>query len=260
LARLWVNWGQRYPVRSSAVAIAIAITLWWGFGLLLWLSDRKEPSTTEKQDSHVNQPRDDAARSATTAPPHVSPSPNVPTWPTVHDHFASDFAESKEFGAIWGSGMNIELPNQTTLTAEARLHWAFTSRAKFMSFYIPRTDYTYFAAQAVAEECWRILKEIENARFTARDPAEPIPYDSADLQFTGQVFLYYEGNLSLEQLASLKQEFNAHNLYPNSVGRRMLQRVTFRPRPRRRPNANNTKPTFYHTSSAVASTTQTTLC
>ena len=89
-----------------------------------------------------------------------------------------------------------------------QLIWDFDGKTEFIAVFIPRTTDAFIAAKGIALGYQNIIDQLnERIRASVSAPGESAKTDSTDLTFSGRVFIYYEGELSLQQMAALEQMF-----------------------------------------------------
>jgi hypothetical protein len=120
---------------------------------------------------------------------------------TLREYFDTDF----KFDLSVHYPMSARAVDSTsTVEFLPRLHFAFDANAKYVSYYIPETKDLF-------EICEYLLKNIDIA-LTLGDGVEvhggrigqKEMHRGADLPFTGRVFLYHAGDLTIEQKSALR--------------------------------------------------------
>jgi hypothetical protein len=138
----------------------------------------------------------------------------------LHKLFMSDFEGPGSLRIGVGTEMERHWPDgRKEKLGELKLYDDFGTNSKFLAAYFPlRTD-LYELCRDFATKCRDYIAGLEqNVETKSKDPAEPFWQNSKDLQFTGRVYVYYEGNFTVRQLADLEDVYNKQNLSPQFRG------------------------------------------
>jgi hypothetical protein len=134
---------------------------------------------------------------------------------SVLDLFKSDFP-----GLMQGTNTNGFKIFDKTGNLDVGVNVAFSkyldfqSGTKFYSAYFPAEQprVTYDAIAFLANVYPQIVANLDTLQVTARDPADSSPMQASDLKFSGVIYVYYESDLSLEQLGYLQTLYNSKGL------------------------------------------------
>jgi len=88
----------------------------------------------------------------------------------------------------------------------------FNSKSKFLGFYIPFCSHPYDICEFLAGECENIMKSMEQVKVTGGMVTDSAQTSSDNLIFSGRVYIYYEDDLSLQQLADLERLYKSKGL------------------------------------------------
>lgn len=150
---------------------------------------------------------------ASVTPP--SPSPVAP--PTVHDLFEKEFPNLLKLAATYEARSKTDSGN-AKLQIRFQAHFDYDAKSEFVSVYLGSTD-VYEVCKAVAKQCRILLNDLTSKTHAdVQIPGNPSMDYQKDLVFTGKVFVYYDGDMSLEQLGSLEALFKEEKLSPQFRG------------------------------------------
>jgi len=136
---------------------------------------------------------------------------------SIYDLFTSDFSR---LGDIQ-SDLTLHHKDGSKLEGVKALWFQdFESRSEFVSIYVPSGLDTYEVCRSIPGVFNKILNIFHSSMVTEqKDPADSHREKSAELVFTGKVYIYYEGDLSHEQIGVLESIFKSKNLSPQFRGK-----------------------------------------
>jgi hypothetical protein len=106
-----------------------------------------------------------------------------------------------------------------TVTVDCALFLDHAANTDFMSLYIPHCSRAFIVCGHLAGEVARIRDELKSrVGAHARVPGDITMDKSSDLAFSGRVFVYYEDELSLQELAALDNVYREKQLSPKFRG------------------------------------------
>jgi hypothetical protein len=130
--------------------------------------------------------------------------------PTVHDLYEKDFPSLVNL--TYHTQLN-SVAEGTKVDIDVKISHDFASNSKFMSVYIPPSRSTFDVCASLPKLYANFLAEAAAQESVGTmDPAEPLPRRSENLTFTGMIYLYYEDELSLAQLANLEELYRTNHL------------------------------------------------
>ena len=131
------------------------------------------------------------------------------TPPTLMELFKSGFPNTmKVDGASWGL---VNKDGHELLKGPSKVYLDFDARTKFIAFYIPRSEYSYESARSLWSQVPPTFAAVEKNIGVQAGYHQNLT-DLKDLKFSGRVFLYYEDNFNLRQLADLVDAYKAHGM------------------------------------------------
>ena len=152
----------------------------------------------------------------------INPPGNVSPPDTVHSLFAKDFPNA------WGFGFaprSLILADGTAVPFEARLLIDPVASVKFVAIYIPDSPKLYDACAGLADH----IHDVGGLDLFTMEAggAGTEQIDSSKYQFSGRVFIYYEGFLSPEQNGDLHRLYASKNLDLETRGQSYLELISF---------------------------------
>ena len=103
-----------------------------------------------------------------------------------------------------------------------RLYVNFDDQSEFLAFFIPRQtekdEAFQLSAAAIVNHKAAIESVKKNVQVSGRMPGDTSKTDSQDLTFTGRIYIYYEDDLSLGELAALDQLSKQNGVAPQFRG------------------------------------------
>jgi hypothetical protein len=109
-----------------------------------------------------------------------------------------------------------------TKTVPVRLFMNFDDKSEFIAFFIPQqwnADAAFKLCSHLVGSYKTVIDQLEQrVKIGNLIPGETSQTWSAELTFTGRVFIYYEDLLSLTQLAALEQLYKQRGLSPQFRG------------------------------------------
>jgi hypothetical protein len=126
---------------------------------------------------------------------------------TLHELFLKDFKES--FGTNFAPRRMADEKEETKASIEGRLLLDVNSASKFVSFYVPRSEYAYQACVFLADN-YQEMGGLNLFHVQMQGPAGPVFTES--FKFSGRVFIYHEDFFSPEQSGDLHRLYREKNL------------------------------------------------
>jgi hypothetical protein len=126
--------------------------------------------------------------------------------PSLLDLYKSDFSQFMSYFMH----PSIEENGKSIYSFESRIYYDFNGGSKFYSFYFPANSRSYEFCLDFAAHYQQTLDELNNnIAAKVNDPANANSggISSDDLKFSGRFFIYYEGDLSTAQLASIETAY-----------------------------------------------------
>ena len=167
-------------VFSLCTLVAIGVVVW---GLPFFVS-----KTTDKGETTVSikQPR------------------------TIKEHFENDFPEYMKIG-------NVATATHADGSPPAVIPWSvyydFPKQAKFISLFVPDCDTTFGDCKFLTEYIHEFLEKVEKDVSTSElSPGDSDPIESKDVRFTGRVYIYHEGNLTVSEKGKLSDFYKERGM------------------------------------------------
>jgi hypothetical protein len=168
-----------------------------GFLIVLFIVGEIQPAPNQPLTVAANAP-------SPSATPHYLPVPL-----TLKNLFDTDFPQMHLTQDFKFTSRNTGSDYPITY----QLIWDFDAKTEFLAVFIPRTTDAFIAAKAVAMGYQGMIDLLdERVKASASAPGESAATQSTDLTFSGRIFVYYEGDLTLQQMASLEQLFTERKL------------------------------------------------
>lgn len=98
----------------------------------------------------------------------------------------------------------------TTVKIIQQEYMDFAGKTKFLGFYIFSSSHSYGACEFLVGECEKVMRDIES--LTGEMATDSASTSLRDLTFSGRVYIYYEDDLSLQQLADLERLYKSKGL------------------------------------------------
>ena len=122
---------------------------------------------------------------------------------SLHDLFRSDFpvlSADKDVTVTLADGRVIPIPSRVLMD--------FNSMSMYLAFFVAHAPETFTLCQAIARGYQSVIDEWKSTMDIHGGHAGDTSITKmADLRFTGRVYVYYESNLTRQELASLETEF-----------------------------------------------------
>jgi hypothetical protein len=142
-------------------------------------------------------------------PPVPSPAtvPKVPD--SLHDLFKLDFDTALKItqtaeigqGRLW------------SLSIDAQLYVDPGEKSVFVGYYIPNSQHLISACEILADKTPTIIADIKKkTKVTGGYVTDKVMTDMDDMVFTGRVYIYHEGEMRLQDMAKLRDEFEIKKL------------------------------------------------
>lgn len=146
-------------------------------------------------------------------------SPKEITTKTLHDLFLNDFDRTKMLGEY-----HLTKKDEVVYTVEYLIWCDFDSKTKYLSLFLPKSDYTFKACQFLLTKYDDIVDG--NIRSLMEGMLVQFPGESAEtfdeLKFSGRIYIYHETYLIPARIESLMKEYQDRNLSPQFRGRDYL--------------------------------------
>ena len=119
---------------------------------------------------------------------------------TLREYFDTDFKHdlSAHQPTLVGS-----IDGDFELELIPRLHYAFDANAQYLSYFVPATDRLFDICVHLISNLDTAVSLADGMQVAAGKVGEEMVEDS-ELQFTGRVFIYHDGELASEQISALK--------------------------------------------------------
>ena len=138
---------------------------------------------------------------------------------TLHDLFLADYDKTKMLGEY-----HLVKRGKVVYTVEYIILCDFDSKTKYLSLFLPKSDYTFAACQFLLTKYDDILEgNIKSLMegMVVQFPGElPETFDA--LKFSGRIYIYHETYLLPNRIDSLMKEYKKKNLSPQFRGRDYL--------------------------------------
>jgi hypothetical protein len=209
LVSLEYHSGVRLLLRRFRVAASVTTfsdSVWYGgFNVQSIPLRLRSPDNLRAtlQFSVTGLPADPAAAPRAKATP--SPKPYAPP-PSLRDLFSKDFdtmLRAHKDEVITG-------PTGTGTVVIAQVYYNFDAKSKFVGFFIPSVPDVYNVCVFLSGQVDKALEDLAKASVSGGTPGQMLRQE--DLVFTRLVYLYHESDLSIEQMAALKQIYRSRQL------------------------------------------------
>lgn len=138
---------------------------------------------------------------------------------TLHDLFLDDFDKTRMLGEY-----HLKSKGKVVYTVEYIILCDFDSKTKYLSVFLPKSDYTFNACQFLLTKYDDILDG--NIRSLMEGMVVQFPGESSEtfdeLKFSGRIYIYHETYLLPARIDSLMKEYQNKNLSPQFRGRDYL--------------------------------------
>lgn len=144
---------------------------------------------------------------------------------TLHDLFESDLS-GRSYNMVQGFEQGLFINNKLeNLSFEIGLYGDFQSRSLFMGLYIPATEHYQALLSWLSTSGYKnyLYDAKTNLHMWPADPAGDSQPISDDLQFTKQVYIYYENIIPDAIRFQLESDFRIAGLQPTFRGFNYLQ-------------------------------------
>jgi hypothetical protein len=144
--------------------------------------------------------------------PRASPTVHIPAMPDLKQCFKTDFPKY-----LKRDGTVSVTDGPVRFDILAQIHEDYTAHSKFVSFYVPHVpDYKHNAARAACEYLATNLNHLvdgmhdpEGMKVQSQSAGDATWTSQEQLKFSGAVFIYYEGSLTLMEMADIEKRFLA---------------------------------------------------
>jgi len=154
--------------------------------------------------------------SGVSQPQTLSTSQQPPPQPTLKSLFFDDFRETGKYRNPDCKAQGVAIMCQT--------YEDFKSRSKWVGFYIYSSPDTFKAAMVLPKMVPMWLAESDKVRLIGGTEGSD-PISSHDMIFTGQVWVYHEDALTIEQKARIIEVFKKKHMNVSFLGIDYLQRA-----------------------------------
>lgn len=142
-------------------------------------------------------------------PPKPTPVPShvQPARASIRDHFDAAFSTTPALA----TNRRLTFPDKVVEEIVFREHQDASARSMFISVFVPKSSRPFELLGYIAEN-YRAWMDEARAQFKI-DMRAPGDHDAVvltSLPFSGALYLYFEDDLTLQQLASLESAFEAH--------------------------------------------------
>jgi hypothetical protein len=128
--------------------------------------------------------------------------------PSLLDLFNSDFP----YGHI-DKEVLLKTADGGEVKALIHVFYDFNGRSSFLGFYLPRSTMTFEACAYIGQNYKLLYDDIINSiSVGARYAGDVAMTFSKDLVFSGRIYVYYEDDLSMEQLGVLAALYRQHGV------------------------------------------------
>ncbi len=140
---------------------------------------------------------------------------------TLHKLFLEDFSDPSGTLSVGFAPRKLERPDGSSIMIEARLHIDMNAAAKFISLFVPHSEYSYETCLFLSDG-YTELTAIHELELETQGAGEQKVF-SKDFAFNGRIFLYHEDLFSVEQLAEISELYKSKNLLVQFRGSSYLQ-------------------------------------
>lgn len=224
-----------FPKTTPALVVFLCLVLFallvhpaWNFW---WIEDKRwrqivaiiALATFVAWVGHIAWPESALDRTPSTAlAPTPVPTPAYyPTPLTLRQLFDTDFDE-RDTGQVTDAGLtNASTGKSVTFTLRECLDP--TDNAKFIAVYAPDSTDSFGALWDLPRHIPSILREWEQRyQIGTKLPGETSSTWSRNMVFGGRVYIYYENDFSLQQLAEIEKRFREHHYFVQFRGQDYL--------------------------------------
>jgi hypothetical protein len=140
--------------------------------------------------------------------------PNVPEKPpTLHDVYKADMGRFAGFATT--IAMTLASPTTSLdVNVEAAVHFDFDARSKFLSFYISRDQPTFDICAAIGSGGFQKILDgpLSVVSMISALPGDTSKTASEELVFSRRIFIYYDGDLTIQQQAAIDDLYKNNDL------------------------------------------------
>ena len=161
--------------------------------------------------------------------------------PTIHDLFMNDFS-LLSYNGILEAALDAQHGDGRISGIEYKVWDDFSANSKFISVYVPKTQYLFDVLVALADSCQEKTKTrsrnvtLPSAAYVGKgaalsvinnslhievkfkNPGDTSWVNDSELKFSGRIYLYFEDDLSPFQLGALDEWFRSKSLFPQLRG------------------------------------------
>ncbi len=129
---------------------------------------------------------------------------------TLKEYYEKDFSRLLSAHNDWPIGNSVV---KNMFTVRAKVHLDFDSNTSFISYYVPSMQENPISVFRVLpsknDEALKILTQVSVGMGFPFEAG----FKSKDLQFSGRVFIYYEGVADKSEFEKLTEEVKDHGLF-----------------------------------------------
>jgi hypothetical protein len=199
---VWNFWWIERKLRRQLVAIILLAAFAALIGYAAWSLPEGVPANSKAMPSQVG------SSSSTPLSTRVVPTPAYYSTPlSLNELFDTDFPYLNA-----NHGLLLEsVPKGHELMLRLRIIFDTDERTKFVAAYIPfdpDSRFAYAACFALASELPATVNAITlQSTSSISRPDETSPTFLKELSFSGRIYIYYENDFSVDELATLNQEY-----------------------------------------------------
>ena len=165
----------------------------------LVLLQRPESAFRQKKEASKAEP-------SITRPPEAQQEPK-----TLREYFESEFSDCT---AQFNNAEIFAADRVNKITIPWRIHLDEKSGTKFISFYVPYSNDMHHSCAVISDLPNAILEHSKGIVTVTHPPGESSHSNSKHFVFSGRIYIYFEGILSLQELGSLEALYKSKNLVP----------------------------------------------
>jgi hypothetical protein len=137
----------------------------------------------------------------------------LPTPLSLKDLFETDFSPGTGIGMGLYSEPIFGRPSGENIPVKMRIVTDFDAHSKFLAFYLAPNAHNYDLAIALAIQYKELMDHMENVVTpTLRHAGDSAEGVGKNLPFVGQIYLYTEADMTLQEKAALERFYNGRGL------------------------------------------------
>lgn len=139
----------------------------------------------------------------------LPPRPPATLPPTLIEVFSREFPETLKVDCTF----NYKQADGSLKKITGRQYAHMMMRTSFVGFYVPRLSTPVPALLELADLCATVIEQTNKGLSVAmRSPGDTRQTELGELVFSGRVYIYYDGPLTLQSLAEVERAFTAKSL------------------------------------------------